>query len=347
MTNRAHRLRGVLALISAPLVVAALAAPAAATGSGDGGERRLLLRAAVEDTAADTATLRLQKGVDADGETFSYVVTESSDGKDAERRGVNRARKLANAAGTGAVQQGWVDRRGVLHVEDTVDFSPTRSVVPGPTGFPPAQALPGAVGQARYSPLVELPGGIVINAPHVLNASGAHDKLVAAPVNGRATFRETEGFYEGKEIYYVSFESSAPDVAALEAATYAPRLDAAPGLGDAGGRSARSGIAPFANGQTGADNPERQGLNSALLGDGDPLNVVASRPGKGSDYSPLWDVHLGVWSDAAVAAGTNTRQVDFDGIAELGEDGVLTGPGGAPWGAIGAIVNCPVVSIEA
>jgi hypothetical protein len=91
-------------------------------------------------------------------------------------------------------------------------------------------------------------------------------------------------------------------------------------------------------------NPNRQGLNSALLGEGDPLNVVQTRP-RQNDYSPLWDVHLSVWSAAATAAGRNTIQTDFDTIAGLASKGDIVGPAGA-WGAVGAIVNCPVISID-
>jgi hypothetical protein len=201
------------------------------------------------------------------------------------------------------------------------------------------------MGQADYSPLVQLPNDTVINAPHVMNATGSHDKLAAPISGGNATFQETEGFYDGKEVYYVSFEASDPGVAALEAVTFAPNLNAAPGLGSNDKKtSARSGIAPVANGQTGVANPNRQGLNSALLGEGDPLNVVQSRP-RQNEYSPLWDVHLSVWSADAVTAGRNTRQTDFDDIEELAADGEIGGPAG-PWVAIGAIVNCPVFSIE-
>ena len=326
-------------------VALAVTAPAVASGGHAGGERTLFVTSAQENTTTDQATLRTHPAVDADGERASYVITESSDKKDARTRGVNYSPKLANARGTDAVQHGWFDRSGVLHVEDTVDFAPTRVVTPGPGGFPPAAAVPGAVGQANYSPLVELPGGTVINAPHVMNASGSHDKLAGPIVGGTATFNETEGFYDGKDVYYVSFDSSDPGVAALEAVTYAPNLNAAPGLGSNDkATSARSGIAPFANGQTGTANPQRQGLNSALLGEGSPLNTVQTRPGQ-KRYSPLWDVHLSVWSDTAVAAGRNVRQSDFDDIAALAASGTIVGPAG-PWGAVGIIVNCPVFSID-
>ncbi len=330
----------------AATVALAFTAPAAMAGSSGGADgRELLVSSAREDTANNRATLKVHRSVDADGETAYYVVTESSNKKDARRRGVNHSPKLANAAGTAAVQSGRYDRNGVLHVEDTVDFSPDRVVTPGSLGFPPLAATPGSVGQADYSPLVRLPNGTVINAPHVKNATGSHDKLAAPIAGGYATFNESIGFYEGERVFYVSFDASQPDVAALEVATHAPNLNAAPGLGSNDREtSARSGIAPFTNGQTGIANPNRQGLNSALLGEGDPLNVVQTRPEQ-KDYSPLWDVHLSVWSADAVTAGRNTLQTDFDDIEDLAGDGEIGGPAGR-WGAVGAIVNCPIISIE-
>ena len=337
------KIKGRTRAAMAGLMVASIVAVAAPASAEEPERRELLLQAAQENTGDNTATLPVFAGIDADRETFEYVVTESSNSEDAERRRVNRSPKLANAKNSTAVQQGHFDSAGVLNLEDTVDFAPARMVTPGLGGFPPMAAAPGAVGQARYSPLVQLPDGTVLNAPHIRNASGAHDKLVGSSA-GRATFQETEGFYDGHEVYYVSFDASAPDVAALEGVTFAPNLNAAPGLGQGGGSSARSGIAPFANGQTGVDNPNRQGLNSALLGEGDPFNVVESRPGQGK-YSPLWDVHLSVWSAAAVGAGANLVQRDFDDIERLAETALLTGPGGARWGAVGIIVNCPMISI--
>jgi hypothetical protein len=335
----------VIRVVPALLTLAA-ALPVSATSDGDG-ERQLFLDAAVEDTATDQVTLPIYRGVDARGRVFWYTITEASTRAVASRYGVNVSRKLANASNTAAVQRGSF-RGGVLHVQATVDFSPVRAVVPDPDqGFPPLTAAPGAVGKAGYSPLVQLPNGVVINAPHIGNDSGLHDKLVGTPnyATGTAKFQESEGFYEGKEVYYVSFDASAPDVAALEAATYVPALNAAPGLGSNDKKkSARSGIVPFANGQTGADNPNRQGLNSALLGEGDPLNVVQTEADD-NEYSPLWDVHIGVWSPAAISAGKNVLQTDFDEIVKLGRDGLIVGPSGA-FGAVGVIVNCPLISIE-
>lgn len=332
------------AAVSMALIIAS---PVNATDKNGKEKRRLLLEAAVEDVVANTATLPIARGVDAGGQEFWYTITEASTRKAARRLSVNEAEKLNLAADTAAVQKGeFID--GVLHLQATVDFSPILNVVPDPdTAFPPLQASPGSIGEAGYSPLVQLPGGLILNAPHVANDTGVHDKVVGAIDEdaGTATFRQSEGLYEDKDVYYISFDASAPDVAALENATYAPSLNAAPIVGsNDDDTSARSGIAPFVNGQTGVDNPERQGLISALLGEGDPLNVIQSMPDQ-NEYSPLWDVHLVVWSDAAVAFGKNTLQGDFDDLEDLAEDGLIAGPAG-PFGAVGVIVNCPVVSIE-
>jgi hypothetical protein len=331
--------RMIVAVLAATTSLAALSANVEASG------RQLFLTSAVENTLDDTATLPVYRGVDAGGQEFWYVVTESSNQQDARRRGANFSSKLANARGTAAVQAGHYEG-GVLHVEASVDFSPVRSVTPDPVvGFPPLAASPGSVGEAGYSPLVALPNGIVINAPQIANDTGIHDKLTGAPDTAAhtATFKETEGFYDGKTVYYVSFDVSVPDIAAVEGATFAPNLNAAPGLDSNDPKtSARSGIAPFVNGQTGVDNPNRQGLNSALLGEGDPLNVTQSAP-HNKKYSPLWDVHPAVWTDSAIANGQRVVQTDFDGIEELAENGAITGPTGS-FQAVGIIVNCPMVS---
>lgn len=334
-----------ISILGAACVVSITVAAPAATAGGPARDR--FIGSAREDVGNNTASLPTYTAI-VDGAPVTYVVTEASSRSLARRLRVTWAPKLANARGTAAVQGG-VWRTGRLHLEATVDFSPERVVVPGPGGFPPATAEPGSVGESGYSPLVELPDGSVINAPQIANASGRHDKIVALG-HSRARFKETEGFYEGHEVYYVSFDVSDPGVAALEASTYAPNLNAAPGLGsDDRQTSARAGIVPFVNGQTGIDNENRQGLNSALLGEGDPLNIVQEIPEGGSNerrYSPLWDVHATAWTDAAAADGRNVRQTDFADVAELADDGAVTGPGGSAWGAIGVIVNCPLISIE-
>lgn len=330
-----------------------LPSPALATTGGEEEDRKVLLRSAQEDAAFDTASLPLQSGRvgSVDGPLVRYVVTETSRRSDAARRGVNHAPRLTAAAGTTAVQDVEVVD-GVWVFPASVDFAPQLVVKGGPGGFPPAVATPGSIGEAGYSPLVRLPDGTVLNAPHVANATGTHDKLLRTEPGRRGTergvFRESEGFYEGEEVYYVSFDATDPVIAALENATYAPALSAAPAAGSDDDDSARSAIVPFLNGQTGVDNPERQGLSSALMGEGDPLNVIDSLPERGGsdDYSPLWDVHAAEWTPAAVSAGRNSLQTDVGDVRDLAEDGLVTGPGGAPWGAVGVIVNCPVISVQ-
>jgi hypothetical protein len=305
------------------LAAAAATLLAAAPASAD----RVFTPSATE-LPGDAVRLPLLHGV-SDGRPVSFVVTEASDGEVADRYGVAVAQKLENARGTDAVQRVAVID-GVIHFPATVDFRPERRVTPGPSGFPPLLASPGAVGEAGYSPLVELPDGTIVNAPHVANATGRADKVLA--LDGDAVvLRETNGFARDRAVRYVSYEASDPAVAALEDATYAPALAAAPAAGDDGSDSARASLAAIVNGPTGAANPERQGLSSALLDGLDPLNVLRWLPNQGR-YSPLWDVHAAAWS-------AQPRRIrDWSDAEDLAGDGRLA------LGPIDVIVNCPIVS---
>jgi hypothetical protein len=324
----------------APQASPTLSTPTLSTLSS--GSHRLFIASATEHPDG-TVTFPLLHGVTADGRSVSYVVLDSSSGSDAEARGVNRSDKLNNARDTGAVQRVRVVN-GQVVFPATVDFTPARRVVPGPTGFPPAVAEPGARGEAGYSPLIQLPDGTVLNAPHLANASGQADKVVSLSAS-TVTYRETNGFSGGKAVRYVSTESSDSGAAALEGVTYAPKLNAAPSVGDDSGHSARASLAAFVNGQTGAGNRNRQGLNSALLDGLDPLNVLAWAPNQGR-YSPLWDVFPAEWTSAAIASGQRTLQQDFGTIRGLGDKGLITAPGGGTFGPGNFIVNCPIVSQE-
>ena len=68
----------------------------------------------------------------------------------------------------------------------------------------------------------------------------------------------------------------------------------------------RSGLVAFTNGQISAINPQRQGLNSALLDGLDPLNILSWNPNQ-SRYSPLWDIYLAQWSQDAISTRQNVR----------------------------------------
>ena len=88
------------------------------------------------------------------------------------------------------------------------------------------------------------------------------DKVVDIDLATRTvTYVETNGFSRGKPVRYVSTDATDPLAAALEDVTLAPALNAAPFAGGDGTDSSRASLAAFVNGQTGAGNPERQGLN--------------------------------------------------------------------------------------
>ena len=333
--NRRVIVSGLLALAATPAVIF----PRPATA----GERRLFIRSAVENPDG-TATLPLVRGTSR-GRAVWYVLLDSSDGSDADRLGINRASKLAHARGTSALQKvSVVD--GVLDFPKTVDFRPPRIVVPGPTGFPPAQAEPGAVGEPGYSPLIEMPDGTIRNATHVANDSGQADKVKRIDfARGTVDFFEAHGFANGKAVKYISNDASDPVVAALENSTYAPALNAAPFAGGDGTDSSRATLVAFVNGQTGLGNPQRQGLNSALLDGADPLNLLFWTPNQGR-YSPLWDVHPAQWSADAVALARNVAQKDRSDLLNLVDRQLVTGPGGARFGPGGFVVNCPIVSSD-
>ncbi|MEA2385497.1 MAG: hypothetical protein QOH72_5468 [Solirubrobacteraceae bacterium] len=326
-----------------PLLAAcvALAAPAGAMASGGGGTQFI---PSAHENGGNTVTLPLHHGTSR-GRDVWFVVLDANTSNAAQAWGANRSNKLANAAGTSAVQRVTVSRDGTIDFPASVDFSPQR-VVEAPNGFPPARFAAGAVGEPGYSPLIQLPDGTILNAPQIADGTAASDvahvadKVVSIDrAHGTVVYKETDGFARGNPVKYVSTDATDPLAAALEDATLAPALDAAPFAGGDGTDSARATLVAFVNGATGASNPQRQGLNSAVVDGLDPLNVLAWTPNQGR-YSPLWDVHL-----AAFAPGVApTRQTEVAKVLDLARNGTVTGPGGAPFGPAGFIVDCPIVS---
>jgi hypothetical protein len=277
------------------------------------GERTLFVTSAVENTADDTVKLPLYRGL-SQGKTVWYAVFDASTSAAATQYGVNRSNKLSNAKNTTAVQKVNIVN-GVIEFPATVNFAPANfdpanRVVAGPTGFPPLAVQPPAIGLPGYSPLIQLPDGTILNAPHLANDSGKADKVITLDtVTGNVIYKETKGFANGKEVRYVSTEASGTAAAALEDITLAPQLDFAPNLGDDSTKSARATLVGFSNGQTGLDNPDRQGLSSAILDHLVPLNVLRWTPNQGR-YSPIWDVNLAAWSDTSIATGVNLLHKD-------------------------------------
>ena len=333
------------------------------------------------DTINATAVFPLYRGQDANGGDVYYVITESNDVDQAIALGLNWAPKLIHAMGTVAVQTATVVSGGaknpngfpILKFSGNVDFSPVRKLVPGPLLYPlDPSSQPGSVGDAKYSPLVTFDGKILYNAAHIANSTGVHDKVISMDkIKMTVKIQLTRGFYEGFKILYTSTETSDKILASLEDNTFAPNMNAAPNAGDDKSfRSAREAIIPVINGPMGVNNPNRQGLRSAVAGEGDPLNIFQEQAGcddaddpahfcDAASYSPFWDATPVMWTDAAIAGGARTR-VTTDkreviaplNIIELYADGFLkaggTGPRNASLGGINAaeiIINCPIVFV--
>src|ERR1700759_2309651 len=340
-----------------------------------------------------------------------YILEDASDKGLADDLGVNYAPKLANI-GIGdpaAVQTVTEDNPSpqanpfgpaVVHFQGAPDFSPTRTAVPGPTGFPLKSFSPGAVAGPGYSPFIKIAGSdVVYTAPIVATGDGPFDVThhtntgdrvlnvhIAGP-SGPGQFAESyvdmlfvKGFDAGQPIVYLSTDAGQPLTSVLERSTYVPALDqAAYNGGDDFLGSARERLFGFINGQTGAHNPQAQGFqnlildghgsedaslgNTALINalrrGGDLLNVFGdfptlADPRHADAYSPLWDAQLGLWTDKAVKAGLNTRQIDENQVFNLAatRPDLLTGVDPAtgqpaPYGSVGVDINCAVIGYTA
>ncbi len=62
-----------------------------------------------------------------------------------------------------------------------------------------------------------------------------------------------------------------------------------------------------------------------------------------TDYSPLWDLNLGVWTQDSIEKGYRSRLLQEFQILDFAEKGFITGPNGGKFGSTGFIVNCPIV----
>ncbi len=338
-----------LAIISSLLISCALLSLGVlAQTTALASKHQLLMPSAVESPDFKTVTLPIFQGR-ADGQAFWYVVTESSDQNDALKRHVNFAPKLVNLRGSSAVQPAkLVD--GILEVSAGVDFSATWFLNPGSSVIPPENYEPGSVAKGQYSPLIELPNGIVLNASQVANQTGVHDRVIELDtVKHQVSLFFSQGFFEGSKVWFTCFEASAAIPATLEFATLTPKLNLAPRLGASDATSSRNGIAIFVNGQSGLENPNRQGLLSFLYGEGDPQHVfefIPDNKNPASKYSPLMDAHVSVWSSQALKDQTNTLQTSFSSLPSLAAQHAITASDGTNWRATGFVQNCPIISID-
>ncbi|KAI9792082.1 MAG: hypothetical protein M1816_003064 [Peltula sp. TS41687] len=234
------------------------------------------------------------------------------------------AAQSMDAQGMKAAEQLELVNNNIYGRRGMVDFSPVRNTVAGnSTPFPPAIAEPGSRGDAEYTPLVQLTnaGNEVWNAPIIagdlteeyLNQfcdgvptdraedfySKVHDQVLAiCPRDQVVTFATVRGFSFGKSLLYIVPDSSDVLPAAIDGGTYAPRLGAVRTGQDDALFSAVERIFVSTNGYTNRDlpsgapnneihHPWRQGLDSAVLGEGNPLNVFGAIPTVAFDYSPL------------------------------------------------------------
>ena len=322
-----------------------------------------LLRSGTINLTAGTITMPLYQGQLKDGRKIWYILTDTDDKGNADALGLNYAPKLTYADVGKAVRTATLEKNATLTFDSgTVDFKPEHKLVPGdaPNAFPPKNATPGSVGDADYSPLVKIvnAGGHIYNAPMIAfnvdakqlmfpngkpDYSIVEDKVVAIdPKNMTVTMKLTQGFSFAKPVLYLSTEANDQLAATLEGATYTPALKDIPVGRDDSAFSPIERIFVFINGPTGKDNPQRQGLDSAIMDGESPLNVLGGIPSVATDYSPLWDMNLGMWTNESINKGYRSRMIEEFQILGMAQKGWITGPAGGPFGSVGIVVNCPI-----
>jgi len=312
---------------------------------------------------AKSATFPLLQGWTAKGDKTYYIITESSDYNDAKKLGVNFSPIMKYALGTEAIQNVTRAGDGKIRFRGTVDFSPVRVLIQGsPKAFPPSTFMPGAVGDADYSPLIVMPNNIIYNAPQLANKSGIQDRVISIDYD-KMTIKllVSDGYYDGKDkFYHLVTDASDPLPATIENAIYAPRLKFLPSFGKntLADASVNRGFALVANGETGIDNPGRQGLSSTIIDGGlEPINVFQQDPQNNNknsnNYSAFWDAHLLVWTDEAIAAGLRKPIKTLGEVKDLLNAGSIikdptamgaSNPTIAGLKNNGLIINCAVVS---
>jgi len=325
-----------------------------------------LLRSGSLSRRRTSIELPLYRGRLRDGRSFWYVLTDTTDKDNAKSLGLNHSAKLHYSQIGRGVRRGRLTRNGLVVRRGAVDFGPQRRLVPG-TGanaFPPSVGEPGSVGDRHYTPLVKIrnAGGHIYNAPVIafdvtaariracdgnVNHDLVHDRVTricpTADGGGTVTLKTTPIFSFAKPAVYISMEASDAVTATLDNATLAPALGDVPVGADDGAFSAVERLFPVVNGPEGLDNPQRQGLNSALRDMRAPLHVIGGLPTVALDYSPLWDLNLGEWTETAIDRGFRSRLIDEFQLLNFVRLGHLTGPGGAQFGSTGIVVNCPIV----
>jgi len=325
-----------------------------------------LLNSGVVDSKKGTITIPLYQGTLAgSNETVWYILTDVSDPSVGAELVLNFSTKLQFAAN--AARTGNLDENGnIVFNAGTVDFSPKRNVVPGPAGaeFPPTSFTPGAIGDANYSPYVQLlnAGNVIYNAPMIafnvdakqinfpnghVDYSKVHDEVVAIdPYAMTVTINLINGFSFGRQVWYMSMDASIPLAASIEHNTYAPLMDKLKlGSDDSfGSPIERIFIATNGPESGGCSNPLRQGLSADLADGHRPNNILGGIPTLALDYSPAWDAQLYTWTEDAISQSFRGQLEGEFTVLTFVDDDLLTGfPAGAKFESSGFSINCPIV----
>ena len=223
----------------------------------------------------------------------------------------------------------------------------------------------------------------------VTTHTNTHDRTLGIDtVNMTTDHLYVRGFSNGEPILYLSFESSDAFTAMIERSTFVPAL-ADLQFPNGGGRpfSARASIFTFANARVGLEAPSRrgasdgpgrnQGLTHALSfpiasqdaaianpqvieglrNGGDVSNIfdvfpTNRRKADRREYSPAWDLQVGVYSFRAVANGRNGLKKDANLVRRMARRGLITtlgdrphtGRRGSPRASANIVINCPALA---
>jgi hypothetical protein len=319
---------------------------------------KLFLSSGQVDLAREVVRLPLHRGRLSSGETVWFVLTDVSDFATSKKMGLTWAPSLGKAKDLASTRVAEMDESNNFTFKSgRIDFSPVQTLTAGetPNFFPPKLARAGSVGDAHYSPLVRVANrnDIVFNAPMIAFNVGPEkisfcggnpdysvvlDSVASiCPDNGTVDLKLRFGFADGKHLRYLSFDANSEESAALEASTFAPAESEILQSG------ATEIIYTIVNGRTGPKDPERQGLNSALSGEGPSLDILAHFKEISAGYSPMWDVQLGEWTKEAIENNQRKLITDGNDITAKSEAGLLVSPVGGPVKTTGNLVNCPVV----
>jgi hypothetical protein len=319
---------------------------------------KLFLTSGQVDLGREVVRLPLRRGHLLSGEIVWFVITDVSDFATSKKMGLTWAPSLSKTKDLESTRTAEVDSAdNFIFQSGRVDFSPVQALRAGeaPHFFPPKLYRAGSVGDSHYSPLVRVTNrnDIVFNAPVIAFGVGPErlsfcdgnpdysvvtDSVASiCPDKGTVDLKLRFGFANGKHLRYLSFDANSEESATLEASTYAPAES------DILQSGATEVIYTIVNGKMGSQDRERQGLDSALSGEGPSLDILAHFSELSAGYSPMWDVRLAEWTKEAIANDQRVLITDGDDLEAKSGSGWLVSPAGGPVKTTGNLVNCPVV----